>query len=78
MPTVARIGPYRFFFYSNERNEPPHIHVRHDAMLAKFWLNPQELASSTEFSPTELNRPHAIIDENRSLFLQAWSDYFSE
>ena len=22
MPTLARIGPYRFFFYSNERDEP--------------------------------------------------------
>jgi hypothetical protein len=27
MPTVLRIGPYRFFFYSNEGHEPPHIHV---------------------------------------------------
>lgn len=27
MPTVLRIGPYRFFFYSNENDEPMHIHV---------------------------------------------------
>ncbi|MCI0750676.1 MAG: DUF4160 domain-containing protein [Flammeovirgaceae bacterium] len=27
MPTVLRIGPFRFHFYSDERNEPPHIHV---------------------------------------------------
>jgi len=27
MPTVLRWGPYRAFFYSNERGEPPHIHV---------------------------------------------------
>jgi len=25
MPTVRRIGPYRFHFYSREFNEPPHI-----------------------------------------------------
>jgi hypothetical protein len=28
MPTILRWGPYRTFFYSNERGEPPHIHVR--------------------------------------------------
>ncbi|HBB93559.1 MAG TPA: hypothetical protein DC042_18005 [Bacteroidales bacterium] len=27
MPTVLRIGAYRFHFYSDEFNEPPHIHV---------------------------------------------------
>ncbi len=28
MPTVLRWGPYRAFFYSNERGEPAHVHVR--------------------------------------------------
>lgn len=28
MPTVLRIGRFRFFFFSNEREEPPHIHVK--------------------------------------------------
>src|SRR5690606_5154622 len=27
MPTVLRSGSYRFFFYSLENDEPPHIHV---------------------------------------------------
>ncbi|HEY9092474.1 MAG TPA: DUF4160 domain-containing protein [Parasphingorhabdus sp.] len=27
MPTVLRINGYRFYFYSHEPNEPPHIHV---------------------------------------------------
>ena len=27
MPTVLRIGRFRFHFYSDERGEPPHIHV---------------------------------------------------
>ncbi|MBW6456390.1 MAG: DUF4160 domain-containing protein [Trueperaceae bacterium] len=30
-PTVLRDGPYRFFFFSNERGEPPHIHVQRQA-----------------------------------------------
>ena len=31
MPTLGRIGPYRFFFYSNERVEPPHVHAQQGA-----------------------------------------------
>ena len=44
MPTVARIGPYRFFFYGNEGLELAHIHVQRDRRLAKFWLDPVTLA----------------------------------
>lgn len=36
MPTVLRIGPYRFFFYSGDGGEPPHIHVERDDAIAKF------------------------------------------
>jgi Domain of unknown function (DUF4160) len=39
MQTVLRIGPYRFYFYSHEPNEPPHIHVDRDDMTAKYWLD---------------------------------------
>ena len=39
MPTVLRWGPYRAFFDSNERGEPPHVHVRSGDSEAKFWLH---------------------------------------
>lgn len=38
MPTVRQIGSARFFFYSNEGTEPPHIHVEQAGAVAKFWL----------------------------------------
>jgi len=44
MPTVLRIGPYRFFFFSNEGNEPPHVHVERDDNTAKYWLDPVRVA----------------------------------
>ena len=56
MPTVLRLGPYRFFFFSNENGEPAHIHVQRERALAKFWLRPVALASSTGFSAAELSR----------------------
>jgi hypothetical protein len=46
MPTVLRIGRYRFFFFSNESNEPPHIHVKASGDEAKFWLEPVQLAAN--------------------------------
>jgi len=36
MPTVLRLGPYRFFFYAGDADEPPHVHVERDRNTAKF------------------------------------------
>jgi len=77
MPTLLRIGPYRFFFYSNENGEPPHIHIQRDRMLAKFWLTPVVLASSTRFSPRDLRKLESHVTENKDIFMEAWNEYFS-
>jgi len=50
MPTVLRVGPYRFFFYSGDGGEPPHIHVERDEHVAKLWLDPVRLAASKSFA----------------------------
>jgi len=76
MPTVLREGPYRFYFYSHESNEPPHIHVDRDARSAKFWLNPVGLVRNLGFGAPELNRIERIIRENQANLLEAWNGYF--
>ncbi|MDQ7015294.1 MAG: DUF4160 domain-containing protein [Gammaproteobacteria bacterium] len=73
MPTVLRIGVFRFFFYSNENG----IHIQQDRMLAKFWLKPVALASSTRFSPKELRKLESIVIEHKEILLEAWNEYFS-
>jgi hypothetical protein len=55
MPTVLRIRNYRFFFFSNEGNEPPRIHVESGSKYAKFWLETVQLARSVDFNARELN-----------------------
>lgn len=75
MPTVLRFGPYRFFFYSNERGEPPHIHVQRERLLAKFWLSPVALASSKGFASHELRMIQQYVDDNRQKFLEAWDEH---
>ena len=76
VPTILRIGPYRFFFYANENGEPPHIHIQRDRMLAKFWLSPVALASSNGFPAQELTRLLGMVEDNHPNFLEAWNGFF--
>lgn len=76
MPTVLRIGPYRFYFYSHEPNEPPHIHVDRDRSSAKFWTEPVALARNLGFRPRELAELERIVHENKVRFREAWREYF--
>jgi hypothetical protein len=76
MPTILREGPYRFFFYSNEGMEPPHVHVQRDRSLAKFWLRPVALASSIGFSGKELREIEALVRDHREEFEGAWDEFF--
>jgi hypothetical protein len=77
VPTVHREGPYRFFFYSADRVEPPHVHIERDANRAKFWLTPVRLARSGGFGAAELLRLERMVNEQQSLLLGAWNEYFT-
>jgi Domain of unknown function (DUF4160) len=76
VPTVKRIGPYRFFFSSSDGVEPPHIHVQCEARVAKFWLDPPELAKPVRFVAHELRAIARLVDEHRKEFMEAWDDFF--
>jgi len=77
MPTVLRIGKYRFFFYSNENNEPPHVHVKAAQCEAKFWLGVVELAFNHGYKSHELNEVERLVKEHQADLLEAWNEYFS-
>jgi hypothetical protein len=76
MPTVLRVGPYRFFFYSSDREEPAHVHVVRERDTAKYWLDPISLARSSRFERVELSHIRRIIEEHQSTLLEAWNAYF--
>ena len=76
MPNVLRTGPYRFYFYSHEPNEPLHVHVDRDNLSAKFWLLPVGLAQNLGFSARELRHIREIVEQNQQDFVEAWNDYF--
>ena len=76
MPSVLRTGPYRFYFYSHEPNEPAHVHVDRESLSAKFWLEPVALARNLGFASSELGKIQAIIEQWEMELLEAWNGYF--
>jgi len=76
VPAVFRVRGYRFFFYSMEGREPPHIHAVHAGRLAKFWLEPVRLANNYDFRSHELTEIRQIVLEKEEFFLEKWNEYF--
>ena len=77
VPTSLRIGPYRFFFYANDRDEPAHVHVQRERNTAKFWIDPVRLERSGRFRAQELLEIQRIIRQNKVRLLKAWDEYFN-
>jgi Domain of unknown function (DUF4160) len=75
MPTVLRVGPYRFHFYSDERGEPAHIHVRTANGECKFWLDPVALARNRGLAPRTLREIERIIYEQESFLKDRYDEY---
>ena len=78
MPTIFSNGPYRFFFYAGDRDEPIHVHVERDDSIAKFWIEPIRLQRSSGFRSTDLSRIRRIIVEKQDDIVEFWNEYFND
>lgn len=76
MPTVLREGPYRFYFYSHEGDEPPHIHVNRDDCVVKIWMGNVTVAANHGFAAHELSAILRIAKKHRDPLIEAWHGYF--
>jgi len=77
MPVVFRIRGYRFFFFSNEGNEPKHIHVEKADGSAKLWLIPAvKYEYSYGFTGKEQNEILKITEDRIETIKTAWNEYF--
>ena len=76
MPTVFRFQGYRLFFFSNEGQAPPHVHVERSGFTAKFWIMPVKLARSRGFAEVEINRLRDIVILYEARIEEAWHEYF--
>lgn len=78
MPKVYSEGGYDFRFFSNENNEPPHIHVRKAEKEAKFWLRPVELERNYGFTSKELGEIQRMIRDNHRLLMRKWNAHLED
>lgn len=66
VPTIPDVpGPYRFFFYSFDCGERPHVHVQRESLAGKFRLRPLELARAGGCSARELRAYYSILQRFR-------------
>lgn len=77
MPTVLNKHGYRFFFFSNEGNEPPHVHIEGGGGYAKFWLIPARLAYFRRFNSKQLAKLHTLVTDNQDILKKEWFEYFN-
>ena len=73
---MLRVAGYRFFFFSNERQEPAHIHVEQAERYAKFRLAPISLAANYGFRSGELTQLLRLVHEHHVLFQEKWDEFF--
>ena len=76
MPAIKIAGPYEFNFWSNERGEPSHVHVRRDGMNAKFWLRPARLAKNRGFAGHELRKIEKLVKKHEHEIQAKWDEHF--
>ncbi len=78
MPTVLRLEGCRFYFYSHEPGEPPHVHVDRGGGTAKVWLDTICLARMSGLKSSEITRILTLVREHRTILLEAWHGYFGD
>jgi hypothetical protein len=79
MPTLLRKDGFRFYFFSNENDEPVHIHVEKGDADGKIWLVPKiEIDYMEGFTNAELRQVAKIVFEYSEQFKAKWDGHFEE
>ena len=77
MPTILVLFGWRLFFYSNEGNEPIHIHCQKAAKECKFWIYPNEydvkLAYEYHVGSKDKRLLRKIIFANFEYIIEQWN-----
>lgn len=56
VPEIFRKLGFVFFFYTNEGQEPMHVHVRKAGGFAKFWVEPVDLDFSQGMKISDIKK----------------------
>ena len=79
MPTILEILGWRLFFYSNEANEPIHIHARKAEIECKFWIDVKNYNIAEAYSyglkPRDQREIRKIIFDHFDYIVQQWEKF---
>lgn len=85
MPILFELYGYKIFFWSNENNEPIHVHVakgKQSANATKIWLpadsNPVVVHNKSRIPQRDLTRILKSVAQNRDTIIARWYDYFGK
>ncbi len=85
MPKLFKIGSYIIYFWSNEGNEPVHVHISQGIQTAnatKIWLTTNgkcELCHNRSKIPQHLlNDIMDFIETQWAEIVKSWKKYFGE
>jgi hypothetical protein len=78
MPKIKIPGPYHVSFWSNENDEPAHVHVKHQGKNAKFWIGPVRLESSYGYRVDELKKIETLLKKHENEIQEKWDEHFAE
>jgi len=80
MPTILFVNGWRLFFFSNEGNEPPHIHAEKGGTEVKFWLRADlyniEEAYAHALNPKLRREIRKIVFDHFEYLVEQWQTYF--
>ena len=76
MPTVLRQFGYRFFFYSNEGQEPPHVHIEGHGGEMKVWLQPVKVSEAYNIPLHKQSKVIEVVKKNKRKLLNAWRHFY--
>ena len=65
----------RFHFYSDERNEPSHIHVATPDGECKFWLDPIRLARNKGIAPHAIRKIEKLVYQYCEFLKEKYNEF---
>ncbi len=83
MPSLFQIGGYKVFFWSNESDEPIHVHIgrgRPNSHATKIWITSSGgcivANNNSKIPANDLNKLLEVISAQFFMICDAWKKHF--
>jgi len=68
-------APYRLYFWSNENDEPLHVHAESSDGYAEFWLDPVSVKDEGSYNETQRRKAGRMVEKFQNECLEAWREF---